>query len=140
MLSQCCARNGAFTALLGPVLLSLGPVGCGGGVGGSVTTLPAFTSDGKYRVDKSGDDIGVFDSKTGEELFRSKPQFDSPNNAKAWALSQDGKYLAVAYHYGHKKGGYTYVAVYSIPSGGFIRSTEVRGYKYKIPRRTFKEY
>lgn len=69
--------------------------------------------------------------ETGRIVLTTHAQYSTPNEVKAGIFSPDSKKFAAAYHYGHE-GGYTWIAIWDIESGGLSRSERKSGWTTDI--------
>src|SRR5690349_15681352 len=97
-----------------------------------VSCSPSLVSpDGRYKAVQVRGDAGVHyqvtDTKSGQLIFTTKAQYDTPNDVKGGVFSPDSKEFAAIYHYGHE-GTYTWIGVWSTQTGAFLYSTRKAGW------------
>lgn len=94
-----------------------------------------YSPDGRYGASLvfEGQDIHyeIYDLKTGTKILKTHAQYDTPNDVKAATFSPDSKQFATAYHYGHA-GAYTWIAIWSIPSGRLVDTRIVSGWRRDV--------
>ena len=99
--------------------------------------------NGKYQATSVRDDEGGAHyqvTEIGREqavLMTTHAQYQSPNDVKACSFSADSAKFAAAYHYGHE-GNYTWVGVWSLPDGKFLRPDRLKGWEIMIPDSIFE--
>jgi hypothetical protein len=97
--------------------------------------LKLRSPDGRYQASEvgTGNDIHykVTDMSTGHELFTTQAQYKTPNDVKAGTFSPDSQEFAAAYHYGHE-GSYTWIGVWNVGTGRFVRSERLPGWTTDI--------
>ena len=124
----------------GVVLLAIlaTPLGCVAGTSTTNTRSP----DGKYRAVLTSTDTGTHyraeEIESGKAILTSAAQYSTPNTVKCCRFSDDSTMFAAGYHYGHA-GNYTYVGVWSIPEGKFVRSVRLEGWETAIPDSVFED-
>lgn len=98
--------------------------------------------DGKYAATLTRSDSGthfqVKEVKGGRVVLTTRAQYPSPNDVKAGKFSADSTKFAAAYHYGHE-GQYTWIGVWNLKDGEFIRSAREEGWTSQIPSSVFNK-
>ncbi len=106
-------------------------------------TRAAQDPEGKYEAARVTMDSGTHYqvSETGGErrvILTTRAQYSTRNDVKVKAFSPDSTAFAAGYHYSHS-GEYTWVGVWSLPDGKFVRSVHLDGWARSIPASVFSE-
>jgi len=84
-----------------------------------------------YISTETGKHYKVIDSISKQVYFITYAEFSTSNDAKAGYFSDDSTQFATAYHYGHK-GNYTWIGIWDIKTGKFLRYTKTNGWTRNI--------
>ena len=100
------------------------------------------SSSGKYEAvtvrTKTGIHYQVKEGPEGRVVLTTCAQYSTWNDVKCGRFSKDSTMFAAGYHYAHA-GKYTWVGVWSLPKGKFVRSVRLDGWHGSIPDSVFKE-
>jgi hypothetical protein len=109
----------------------------------SLSAEEIHSKDGKYSAQKVKDEKGgihfqVIEVDGGRVVITTHAEYTSPNDVKAGKFSTDSTKFAAAYHYGHA-GNYTWVGVWDLNTGKFVRSVRLSGWVNIIPNSVFED-